>query len=162
MLGVLFAITGRQERQLLAAADEDDADAVSELVETIEESWEDDDLTVDLDKAWDAIHRSLAGGTLDPDGGDYPLSFAILGGRHLHEDEYVVYVDPSEVRDVALALGAVDEEALRHGFDAIDDSEYLGAGDDDDFAYTWSNFTEVREFYERAAAAGRAVLFTAM
>jgi hypothetical protein len=31
-----------------------------------------------------------------------------------------------------------------------------------DFDYTWSNFVDLQAFYERAAAAGRAVIFTAM
>ncbi|MFC6567203.1 DUF1877 family protein [Actinoplanes utahensis] len=31
----------------------------------------------------------------------------------------------------------------------------------DDFAYTWENFVDLRDFYQRAAAAGRAVIFTA-
>jgi hypothetical protein len=65
MLGVHFAITSEQERSLLAADDEGDRDAVAELLEEIEEFWDDDALKVDTDKAWDAIHRCLTDGTLD-------------------------------------------------------------------------------------------------
>ncbi|MDQ0370997.1 DUF1877 family protein [Catenuloplanes indicus] len=50
---------------------------------------------------------------------------------------------------------------LRRRFDAIDDAGYRGALDDADFAYTWDNFADVREFFRHAADAGRAVLFTA-
>lgn len=157
-----FAIAPEQELALLAVADKGDTDVLGELLEDLEETWDDDSLKVDSDKAWDAIHRCLTNGTLDPDAGEYPLSLAVLGGRHLHEDSYVVYVGADEVRDVAQALGGVDEAWLRARFDAIDDPDYGGARDDVDFDYTWSNFVDLQAFYERAAAAGRAVIFTAM
>jgi hypothetical protein len=64
---------------LPAAADGGDSDAVGEIIEEIEESWDDDGLKVDTDKAWDAIRRRLTDGTLDPDSGEYPLSHAVLG-----------------------------------------------------------------------------------
>ncbi|WP_432981476.1 YfbM family protein [Dactylosporangium sp. CA-233914] len=156
-----FAITSDQERSLLAADDEGDSDTVGELLEDIEESWRDGGLKVDTDKAWDAIHRCLTDGTLDPDGGEYPLSLAVLGGRHLHDEYYVVYISAAETRDVATALRGVDRTWLRRRFDAIDDPGYRGTRDDADFEYTWDGFADVRAFYERAAAAGRAVLFTA-
>jgi hypothetical protein len=82
MLGVHFAITAEQEQALL---DADGDDEVSELLEELEEGWDDDALKVDTDKAWDAIHRCLTDGTLHPDGGASALSHAILGGRHLHD-----------------------------------------------------------------------------
>ncbi|MEV4715176.1 YfbM family protein [Micromonospora sp. NPDC049374] len=162
MLGVLFAITPGQERSLLAAGDGGASDAVDGLIEEIEESWAEDGLTVDTDKAWDAIHRCLTDGTLEPDGGEYPFSHAVLGGRRLHEEYVVVYLTVDEARDVAAALQSVDRRELRQRFDAIDDPDYRGALDDADFDYTWDNFVEVRAFYQRAAAAGRSVVFTAI
>ncbi|MFV2103648.1 YfbM family protein [Micromonospora sp. LOL_024] len=159
MLGVHFAITSEQERSLLTA--DDDGDQVGELLEDIEESWDDDASKVDTDKAWDAIHRCLTDGTLDPDDDGYPLSHAVLGGRHLDDDCYVVYVSAAEVHDVAEALRAVDRTWLRRRFDAIDHRDYDGAQDDEDFEYTWRNFVAVQAFYDRAATAERAVIFTA-
>ncbi|WP_436528775.1 YfbM family protein [Actinoplanes sp. HUAS TT8] len=153
MLGVHFAITAEQERELTAA------DEPSELLEDLEESWDDDDLKVDTDKAWDAIHRCLSDGTLDPDGGDYPLNRAVLGGEHLDEESYLVLLTRAEVRDVASALQPLTREWLRERYDALD-GDY-GTTGDQDFEYTWSNFEDVRSFYDRAATAGRAVLFTA-
>ncbi|MEW2386518.1 DUF1877 family protein [Micromonospora sp. NPDC047707] len=85
----------------------------------------------------------------------------MLGGRHLHDDYYVVYVSAAEVRDVAEALRTVDRTWLRRRFDAIDDRDYDGAQDDEDFEYTWDNLVDVQAFYDRAAAAERAVIFTA-
>ncbi|MEN3614771.1 YfbM family protein [Plantactinospora sp. ZYX-F-223] len=159
MLGVHFAITSEQERSLLAT--DDHGDSVGDILEVIEESCNDDRLKVDTDKAWDAIHRCLTDGTLDPDGGAYPLSHAVLGGRHLHDEYYVVYVSAAEVRDVADALRSVERTWLRHRFDVIDDPDYLGGHDDADFENTWDNFVDVRAFYNRAATVGRAVIFTA-
>lgn len=127
----------------------------------LEESWTDGGLKVDTDKAWDAIHRCLTDGGLDPDGGEYPLSHVVLGGRHLHDEYHVVYVSAAEVRQVADALRGVDRTWLRHRFDATDDPDYRGARDDVDFEYTWDNFVDLHAFYDRAAAAGRAVIFTA-
>lgn len=160
MLGVHFAITAEQAKELLDADGDDDA--VSEITGRIEEDRADDALTVHTDKAWDAIHRCLTGGTLDPDAGEYPLSLAVVGGRHLHDEIYVVFVEPAQVRDVAAALAGIDKPWLRARFDAIDDPDYAGAGDDGDFEYTWEGFVDVRGFFQRAAAAGRAVIFTAM
>ncbi|MEO3929151.1 DUF1877 family protein [Micromonosporaceae bacterium B7E4] len=159
MLGVHFAITTEQEHSLLTA--DGDNDTVGELLEEIEESWSEDRFKVDTDKAWDAIHRCLTDGTLDPDAGDYPLSHVVLGGRHLHDEYHVVYVSAPEVRNVADALKRVHRTWFRGRFDAIDDPEYDGRHDDTDFDYTWDNFVDVRAFYDRAAAAGRAVVFTA-
>ena len=88
--GVHFAITAEQERLLLAADSAGDTESLEALLEDIEEGWDDDDLTVDTDKEWDAIHRCLGDGTLDPDGPPYPLSHVILGGRDMHDDYYVV------------------------------------------------------------------------
>ncbi|TCO62704.1 YfbM family protein [Actinocrispum wychmicini] len=156
MLGVHFAVTADQERLLLGGDD-----AAEELLMDIEENWADPDLSMETDKAWDALHRCFGDGTLDPDGGAYPLSHAILGGRHLHDEYYVVHVTAAEVRDVADALQRVEKAWLRDRFDSIDDPDYLGPQDDTDFEYTWSNFVDVRGFYERAAKAGRAVVFTA-
>ncbi|MCO8271343.1 YfbM family protein [Actinoplanes sp. TRM 88003] len=80
MLGVHYAVTANQENALLTADD----DAAGELIEELEESWSDDKLKVDTDKAWDAVHRSLGDGTLEPESAGYPLSHAVPGGRHLH------------------------------------------------------------------------------
>jgi hypothetical protein len=160
MLGVHFAITPEQERSLLAA-DDGGSDEVGAFLEEVEESWSDDGLKVDTDKAWDAIHRCLTDGTLDPDGGEPPLSRAVLGGHHLHDEYYVVYLTASETAEVSDALPSVDRTWFRRRFDAIDDPDYAGARDDADFDYTWANFVDLREFYQRAAAAERAVIFTA-
>ncbi|MFC4068328.1 DUF1877 family protein [Actinoplanes subglobosus] len=159
MLGVHFAITAEQEKILLDADGDDDA--VSEIMSDFEEEWADDAFQVETDKAWDAIHRCLTDGSLDPDGGTRPLALTVVGGRHLHDEIYVVHVTAAQTREVAAALLDIDEPWLRARFAGFDD-DYDGAADDQDMAYTWSNFIDVRSFFQRAAAAGRAVVFTAM
>jgi hypothetical protein len=159
VLGYHFALTGEQERRLLAAADAGDRVAVGVLLEEIEED-DGDELRVDTDMAWDAIHRCLSDGTLDPDGGTPPLSLAVLGGRHMHDDYYVVHVTAAQARDVAAALRGIDKKELRRRYDAIA-PDYGHGLDDEDFAYTWTNFVDMRDFFGRAATAGRPVIFTA-
>ncbi|MET7426853.1 DUF1877 family protein [Dactylosporangium sp. NPDC005555] len=86
---------------------------------------------------------------------------AVLDGRHLHDEYYVVYISADETRDVAAALRGVNRTWLRRRTEAIDDTDYRGTRDHTDFEYTWDGFGDVRALYERDAAAGRAELFTA-
>jgi hypothetical protein len=157
--GVFFALTMSQDAALVAT--KDDAE-VSAFVEEIEEAW-DEDWLCEVDKAWDAMHRCLADGTLalSRHGGG-PLELVVLGGGHHYEGgEYVVaHVRAEDVVAVAEALGSVDEQWLRQRYDAIDPDDYQGVLGDEDFDYTWQYLQDTREFYKRAAAAGRAVIFT--
>jgi hypothetical protein len=114
------------------------------------------------DKAWDALHRSLSNGTLYYDEGEYPLNRAFLGGKHLYsaEDYVVAYVAPNEVKDVAAALAPLTEQELRTRYDAIDPDEYDGPHGGEDFQIILEKFRGLRSFYKKAAAEGRAVVFT--
>jgi len=157
--GVLFALTASQEAALAATRDDDE---VIEFVDELEDAW-DWDWLCEVDKAWDAMHRSLTDGTLrlgrhDDD----PLELAVLGGGHYYAgDDYVVaHVLADQVAGVAAALERVDEGWLRRRYDAIDPDDYQGELGDDDFAYTWAYLQDVREFYRRAAEGGRSVVFT--
>jgi Domain of unknown function (DUF1877) len=157
-LGVHFAIDAHTAGRLLAAPDDE---AVAALIEEIEEEMTGVD-HCDTDKAWDAIHRSLTDGRLEYDNGAYPLNAAILGGLQVHEgDDYIAaLLVPEQVRDVAAAVAAIDREALRAGYDRIDAADYGPGFGDEDFAYTWSNFTGLVEFFQRAAKAEAHVVFT--
>ncbi|GAA1603223.1 hypothetical protein GCM10009804_69570 [Kribbella hippodromi] len=158
-LGVHFAITDDDCGQLLEM--EGDDEAISEYVhEVIEER--DDEYNVATDKAWDAIHRSLTDGRLAFDNGSGPLNLAVLGGKLLSsgEDEVVVLVDKDQVPAVAAALRSVTQESLRTGYEQIDAADYAEFGDED-FAYTWDNFTALTDFWHQAATTKRHVIFTA-
>lgn len=161
-LGVLFSLDPAQAAALRATPEDGRVEHVQEVLE--EELWRaEPDRGQELDKAWDAMHRALTDGDLGYANGEYPLSHAVLGGEPLYSgDDYVISLKtPAQVRDVAAALAAVTPERLRAGYDAIDPAAYGTELSDEDFAYTWDWFGGVVEFYRRAAAAGRAVIFTA-
>ncbi|WP_280430156.1 YfbM family protein [Nocardia brasiliensis] len=158
-LGVHFALTSEQAQALLGA---DDPDDLLTLLEEIEEELADEADQVASDKAWDAIHRCLSDGTLDPTAGTYPLSYAVLGGTRLDagDDYFVSFRTTEQVGDVARALAPLDEQAFRERFFTLNPDDYDGARDEDDFAYTWSNLIDIRTFFTRAAQLGRPVIFT--
>jgi uncharacterized protein DUF1877 len=156
--GVLFAIDDDTTKRLLAAESDDD---VMEIVEAIEEEWE-DDFVEETDKAWDAMHRALSNGSLDPTAGSFPLNRAILGGKHLYQGEnYIVaLVTKDEVPAVARALAAIDDDGMRKRYREVVPSDYAAEYGDEDREYTVDNFRDVADLYARAAKAGRAVIFT--
>lgn len=156
--GVHFAITASEADRLLKAEEESRIDIVqSEIEERGEEDW-----LYQTDKAWDAIHRCLCDGTLDPDGGSYPLKLAVLNGAQLYsEDDYILsLVTPTEVRDVADALAAIDQQWLRTQYDGIDPEDYGVEKTETDWEYTWDYFEGLVPFFQRAAKAERYVLFS--
>lgn len=144
-------------------ATSDDAE-VRACVEEIEMGgdWDGEPLACETDKAWDAIHRCLSDGTLGCGRRLSPLDMAVLGGGHHHEgDDYIVaHLRAGEVVQVAAALDTVDENWMRQRYDRIDPADYQGVLGDEDFAYTWSWFKQLCDFYRQAAAANRAVIFT--
>jgi hypothetical protein len=148
--GVHFALND-DERSALLAQEDDDArlEFVQEQIE--EELWTDEpERGCETDKAWDAIHRALTDGSLDP--GDRSL---------FSRDDYVMSLKtPAQVREIASFLASVTEALLRKGYDRIDAGGYDGHLGDEDFAYTWEWFQALRDFYVRAATAGHHVLFT--
>ncbi len=156
--GVLFAVTSDIAAALLHASDDDE---LMEIIEEIEESWE-EPFVAETDKAWDAIHRALSDGTLDPEGGEPPLHCALLGGKHLHEGEdyFVAFVAADDVPAVARALAAIDAEAFRERYARIVPHDYAPEYGDEDREYSLAYFQEVVALYDRAAKAGRAVVFT--
>src|SRR5688500_13801318 len=70
------------------------------------------------DKSWDAMHRCLSDGTLDPEAGTYPLSRCVLGGVQLYNgNDYIIsFVPPNEVPDVAAALTPLDKNWMRERY----------------------------------------------
>jgi hypothetical protein len=155
--GVHFAISEDQATRLLEAEDDD---VLVEIVqEEIEEAWE---LAFESDKAWDALHRSLSDGTLDPDEGEPPLNRVFFGGKMLNEEDdyFVVLVTPAQVKELAEALAKVEEPWLRKRYFDVPFPEYQGEKSEEDWEYTWSNFQGLPEFFAKAASAGRYVIFT--
>ena len=162
-LGVHFALTEARVKKLRRFAD--DEKRLEFLQEELEEELigGDSEWAFQTDKAWDAIHRSLTDGDLTYENGEYPLSHVVLGGEPLYyEDDYIMSLKtPQQVSDVAKAIREVTRDRLRSGYRRISPEMYGFELTDDDFEYTWSNFQGLPEFFARAAAAGRYVLFTA-
>ena len=158
--GVHFAITKIDADRLLSAPSDEAVLAI--VQDDIEERW-DEDWLYQSDKSWDAIHRSLSDGTLDPNGGSYPFKLAVLGGRQLYlQDDYIIsLVVPDQVRDVSAALAGSKKGWLKARYDSIDPNSYGVPKSEDDWEYTWENFVGLASFFRKAADANRSVLFTA-
>jgi hypothetical protein len=101
-------------------------------------------------------------GDLEVGGGPAPLNRAILGGRHLYQgDDYIVaLVAEQDVPGVAQALASIDEEGFRERYLRLVPPHYAPEYGEEDLAYTWSCLRDVAALYARAAAEGRAVVFT--
>ncbi len=162
-LGVHFALTPQDVQQLRSISDE--AERLDHLQSVIEDTYFSDhpELVAESDKAWDAMHRTLADGQLTWDGGAYPLNHVVLAGELLYtEADYIMSLKtPQQVQDIAAALPAMTREEFRRRYDAIDAEAYGFPLTDEDFDYTWDWFQGVRDLYTRAASEGRFVLFTA-
>lgn len=157
-LGVFFALTSETARALRDAEDDDE---LMELVSDIEEAWDKPNL-VECDKAWDAMHRALTDGELECGNGPEPLCHCVLGPEQLHEgDEYFVsLVPPEKVKEVAAALAAIDEADFARRYRDVVPHDYAPEYGDEDRGYTWSHLEAVRDFYRKAAADDRWVMFT--
>ena len=157
---MLFAITAEDAGRLKAARG-DDAKVLGIIQDEIEEAW-DEEHVCETDKAWDAIHRCLTDGKLSYEPVEYPRNLCILGGEQLHEgDDYIMsLLSPDQVKEVSAALKPITEEWLRARYFAIDPEEYWLTLDDEDFEYTWENFEDVRDFYQKAASDNRWTIFT--
>ena len=159
--GVHFSLDEQQVSALRATPEAKRVEYVQEVIEG--DLWSDDPSRgEETDKAWDAIHRALTDGGLRYDNGQYPLSHVVLGGERLYggEDYIISLKSPTQVRDVAAALKDVTRDTLRRGYDGIDAATYQGELSDQDFEYTWSWLEGLIDFYRRAAAEGRSVIFT--
>jgi hypothetical protein len=161
-LGLHFSLDADQVAALRAVDNKARVEFVqAEFEETL---WSaDKSRAQETDKAWDAIHRAVTDGTLGWKSGEYPLNHVILGGESLYVgDDYILSLKwPEQVGEVSAAIRGVTKERLRAGYDRIDPEAYGMPLSADDFEYTWEWFEGVVNFYQRAAEAGHAVLFTA-
>ncbi len=171
-LGVHFALTEEQEKKLLSLPPGDER--IDYLQEDIEEAW-DKEFLAESDKAWDGIHRTLTG---YPNGesrftedmlqksGPEELRLCIMGGRNLHDTpvgnaDYIMrLVDADKVPAVALALAAITQDWFAENYRVRCKDVWPEYGEED-LEYSWDCFQNVRALFERAAKAGRSVLFTA-
>jgi Domain of unknown function (DUF1877) len=162
-LGVHFALDERTVRKLKSFRTT--KERLAYLREEIEEDYFENhgDWLQETGKAWDGIHRALTDGKFDWNNGPYPLNAVIMNGEDLYrESGHILSLkDPSQVRDIAAALRDVAKVWLRQGYDLITPANCDWDTSEEDWDYTWFSFQELRDFYQRAAAANRYVLFSA-
>ena len=162
-LGVHFALTDEEVEKLKGMSDEQDR--LEYLTEEIEEQYLEGNkkFAAESDKSWDAMHRVLADGELTWEGGEYPLNHTVLAGELLYtDDDYIMSLKtPTQVKDIDKALDAITEHEFKQKYFSIDSKSYGFELTNEDFEYTWDWFQNVRQFYSRAAADSRYVLFTA-
>ena len=70
------------------------------------------------------------------------------------------FVAPEQVKEVAAAIAHIDEAWMRRRYFAIPESDYGSELTEEDCGYTWGWFQGVQELFQKAASAGRAVMFT--
>jgi len=124
-----------------------------------------DDLLDDgigLEKIWHLLHYLITG---DPNEGEYPLSCAIMCGRPISEDsDEISYLLPDDVKEVAKALSALNDDDLRSRFNP---DEIIKAkiyryenyeADEHDLKEVLRLFHKLRKYYKNAAKKGNAII----
>lgn len=151
---------GYRRNEAAARALLENPDLVDDLLES------DDDVTsVDLDKAWHALHWLLTASGSNP---DEALSDVIFGGQGIGED--LGYGPPrllatDRVQAVAQALAQLEVTSLRSRMDAraMEAAEvYPMIWDEGDVfdSYLAPAYDRLRDFYSAAATADEAVIQT--
>ena len=164
-IGVLFAVPAEVVEHIRSLPMPERPVYISEELEDL--YFEDyPERTAELDKSWDAIHRSLTDGSLCFDCGEYPLGGVILGGELLYYDgeEYDDYIitakSPLEVARLAEELEKLTKAKFKRGYDSIDGS-YPEPKSKEDMEYSWEYLEDAVPFFRHAAGQGLWVLFTA-
>lgn len=163
--GVHFALTKEQESKLLTLTT--NKELLDYIQGEVEESW-DEEWLVQMDKAWNAIHRCLTDGTLNVKGSDI-YEKCILGGKSLYtSDDYIItYISSGQVQEVARAINDIAKSTFRNKYFGmkkkflwIDLTDYDGPLNEEDFEYTWSYFEDLRCFFAKVANTERSIIFT--
>lgn len=123
--------------------------------------------SVDVDKAWHAIHFVLSGNPWDCSQDD-PLSQAVLYGTPIGENMGygpAMLKTAAEVKQIAQALSLITKEWFHDHYsiaDMIEEHIYPVREEEDGeefFAYIWGAFLCLQDFYQKASAKERCVLF---
>lgn len=89
-----------------------------EILESVEEWNDGDELLLDIDKMWDVLHFVLTGVGADHRIDDNPLSQAVLGVTSIENlSEYMAYTEHSKIADILAALEQFDMEQALESFD---------------------------------------------
>ena len=154
-----FALDREDAKQLFGCRDET---ALRDVVQQWAESdliWE-EQRVVRCAACWPALHRCLSDGSLDLDGGEFPLNHVFLGGRSMANNELllVALVRPDMVPMVAQAMASLSREELQQAYENLEESQRETA----DFEAIWNAFETARDFFARSAEQRHAVAFAEM
>jgi len=159
--GVFFALSSSQREHLLALST--DSARLQYIQEDIEAAWDEAHL-LQTDKAWEAIHRCLTGGTLVVGRSSSPLGKLILGGTQLYSDtqSYIVnLIEHGELSEISVALKTVTKEWMKSRYEQLRNTDYPQEFvSEQDWEYTWDWFSGIPEFIARADVEGCTVIFT--
>lgn len=124
----------------------------SELMDTLEKLIEGGSEYFDIDKLWEELHLALTGvSASEPIEGD-PLSEAVVGVHVFEleeEDGFFACTEHDELEDIIAAMQQVDLEKLEPGGVTEQLSEAVK-----------SEFSGLLDFYGKALAAGKHVIFS--
>jgi hypothetical protein len=161
-------LSSAEAEQLIAAScSTESADAaVNALLEPRLHRPEQLPLHVEMDKAWEPIHRCLTGDMgaaheLDMDAGEFPLKLCVMGGRQLLQEGYrtAALVTAEHVAAVAAALRRVSKEWFRDRFFALPDNQFHEI-DEPSFEWAWEAFESLPPFFAEVAEQGKAIVCT--
>ena len=139
-----------------------------EILESVEEWNDDDELLLDIDKMWDVLHFVLTGVGTDHKDDKNPLSQAVLGVMAVEDiSDYVAYTEHNHLANIVAALDQFDIESALESFDmkACKEAEivsrYLGTMKKkkeeikDELLH---NFEQMKRFYQQVLDANGHVL----
>ena len=117
---------------------------------------------VDIDKAWDLLHRCLNGGKVEPLR-DTTEAMAIYGQADvMGVDGPMFYLSRAEVPNIAASLAKFDNDKIAQIIPALAEQDVYGwSGDlEDDSAYALQGLQILRDFYSDCASKGQAAVIT--
>jgi hypothetical protein len=161
--GNFYAITPDEAERLLSLVG-NEADLAKEALELYTFERQRAHFITPVDKTWDPIHRCLCDGTLRNLGaGKTLLSCCVLGARHLPAgtEMIICFVAAEQVPQISEALQAVEIPWFISKFTSLSTHGYTGAINNEELEFAWESFTNIRNLYERAANANRAIVFVA-
>ncbi len=128
----------------------------------------DEEITLDIDKTWHAIHFMLTGDAGVSNDQDLLLK-TVIGGEPISDEEVgyspALLITKEEVNKINDHIQNISEHDFRNMFnfkDLIENEIYPVMNNEDEgifFQYVWSYFERLKDFYNRAAKAEKCLLF---
>lgn len=160
-IGIFFALTAIKAAEFQALPDQNRQQ--NYVYDTFYSAPASEIQSVNVDVAWDAIHRCLGDGSLNEDPAAYPMRLAVLGGVVLNtQPNFIMRLkSPEQVKSIAIGLSQITQDDFHTCYFAIPALDYGMQPNQSDFDYSWQYFKLMRSFYGQAATEGKYVLFTA-